>query len=1135
MSTTKNGRGDLSTAGDELTLKAGSNPTTVLAASTATRTLTLPDATDTLVGKATTDTLTNKTLTSPVMTTPQINDTSSDHQYVFAVSELSADRTITLPLLTGNDAPVFVEHALTGANRLQNKELDDASVVIVDPADTTRKGRIDVGAVTAGQTRVLAMADGNMTVGGNSNDNDIITKAGTQTLTNKTLTSPAINTPTGIVKGDVGLGNVDNTSDATKDAATATLTNKTLTSPVLANPIIHATSNSIDAAGATVVKLGGTNASAVEVGRTGQTTTIKGNLQVDGTTTVVNSTDLSVADSNITVNAGGNGATADANDAGLTVDISDGTDATLHYDSTSATKFKVGSVGSTDDIVGRTATQTLTNKTLTSPVVNTPTGIVKGDVGLGNVDNTSDATKDAATATLTNKTVGSTNTLTGATAASFTNTGTITLPTATDTLVGRATTDTLTNKTITAPTISSPAITNFIDLTEIATPATPAASHERIYTKSDGKLYKLNSSAVESEVGSGSGSGSGEINYITNGDFETGLTTGWATYDDGAVAAPVNGTAGSSSTLTLSANTTTPLRGSYDFKVAKSAADSQGEGFSYDFTLAVPDKSKKLKVQFDVVSTDANYTSGDVVVYVYDVTNSVLITPGSTSLPKMSGTHQITFDSTTSTSYRLIFHWAVTTATAVSLYFDSFVVGPGTVVTGAAVSDWVSFTPTFAGFSAGSSSMFYRRVGSQMQIRGGATSSGAVTTSMTLTIPAGLNIDTTVMATTDTVTQGSCYAYDISAGSPKFNGDMYYNGVTTSLSFATTGGPNTTGSPFSNWGASTPFTWVVSDRLSVDIQVPIAEWAGSGTVNLAQNNVEYASNSSTSDADDTTSFAYGPAGSAGVIGNTSLTTNRSKRVRFTTPIQKTDSLLLQYTADGTNWYEPGTGPNFAICSLTQQNTSRYGVYISGTVNATDVDVTFGQYRLTTGATYGSAGGSWADLGGYKWRLVKATAGQAVGFGLATSSQSGLYQAGQAPGIITGVAASTGNVGEVLEATSTSTVNFAASGTWDDSGTVSLTAGRWMINGIMNMGDGTATGITAHLGISTTSGNSATGLTLGQNYISFSPVSGANFSGAITPYVVNIAATTSYYLKRKATYSAGPPTTTGYRLTAIRIG
>lgn len=42
-------------------------------------------------------------------------------------------------------------------------------------------------------------------------------------------TSPALTTPTGIVKGDVGLGNVDNTSDATKNSATATLTNKRIT------------------------------------------------------------------------------------------------------------------------------------------------------------------------------------------------------------------------------------------------------------------------------------------------------------------------------------------------------------------------------------------------------------------------------------------------------------------------------------------------------------------------------------------------------------------------------------------------------------------------------------------------------------------------------------------------------------------------------------------------------------------------------------------------------------------------------------------------------------------------------------------------------------------------------------------
>lgn len=56
------------------------------------------------------------------------------------------------------------------------------------------------------------------------------------------------------------------------------------------------------------------------------------------------------------------------------------------------------------------------------------------------------------TDTLTNKT------LTAPVISTISNTGTITLPTSTDTLVGRATTDTLTNKTITTPTITRPII-----------------------------------------------------------------------------------------------------------------------------------------------------------------------------------------------------------------------------------------------------------------------------------------------------------------------------------------------------------------------------------------------------------------------------------------------------------------------------------------------------------------------------------------------------------------------------------------------------------------------------------------------------------------------------------------------------
>lgn len=95
---------------------------------------------DTFVFEAHTQTLTNKTLTSPtitsptitgtvaltgaVLTTPEINDSASDHQYIFASANLSADRTVSLPLLTGNDTFVFEAHTQT----LTNKTITSPSI-----------------------------------------------------------------------------------------------------------------------------------------------------------------------------------------------------------------------------------------------------------------------------------------------------------------------------------------------------------------------------------------------------------------------------------------------------------------------------------------------------------------------------------------------------------------------------------------------------------------------------------------------------------------------------------------------------------------------------------------------------------------------------------------------------------------------------------------------------------------------------------------------------------------------------------------------------------------------------------------------------------------------------------------------
>ena len=107
---------------------------------------------------------------------------------------------------------------------------------------------------------------------------------------------------------------------------------------------------------------------------------------------------------------------------GLTSSVS-GSTITLDIDNTVATL---------------TGTQTLTNKTLTTPIISS----ISNTGTLTLPTSTDTLVGRATTDTLTNKT------LTSPVISTISNSGTLTLPTSTDTLVGRATTDTLTNKTI---------------------------------------------------------------------------------------------------------------------------------------------------------------------------------------------------------------------------------------------------------------------------------------------------------------------------------------------------------------------------------------------------------------------------------------------------------------------------------------------------------------------------------------------------------------------------------------------------------------------------------------------------------------------------------------------------------------
>ena len=77
---------------------------------------------------------------------------------------------------------------------------------------------------SGGDWKLLANTKADLVLENVDNTSDATKNAAAVTLTNKTLTTPVINAPTGIVKADVGLANVDNTSDASKPVSTATQT-----------------------------------------------------------------------------------------------------------------------------------------------------------------------------------------------------------------------------------------------------------------------------------------------------------------------------------------------------------------------------------------------------------------------------------------------------------------------------------------------------------------------------------------------------------------------------------------------------------------------------------------------------------------------------------------------------------------------------------------------------------------------------------------------------------------------------------------------------------------------------------------------------------------------------------------------
>ena len=186
---------------------------TILAISdpSADRTITIPDASGTIVTTTATQTLTNKTLTSPTLTSAVLNTAVSGSAFL---DEDGMDSNSATKLASQQSIKAYVDAQITA----QDLDLTtDSGTIAIDLDSETL--------TVAGGTGIDTSASGNqITIATTSGT---VTTTATQTLTNKTLTSPTLNSPTITTLTATALALTDASivfEGATADAHETTLT-----------------------------------------------------------------------------------------------------------------------------------------------------------------------------------------------------------------------------------------------------------------------------------------------------------------------------------------------------------------------------------------------------------------------------------------------------------------------------------------------------------------------------------------------------------------------------------------------------------------------------------------------------------------------------------------------------------------------------------------------------------------------------------------------------------------------------------------------------------------------------------------------------------------------------------------------
>ena len=231
-----------------------------------------------------------------------------------------------------------VNHTIAGGNGIITSVSGDTLTVTLDITDSSLStlssvAQADMIAVadesaTDDVTKAVSFSDFEDTIFGNVSGDATVAAGGALTIANTAVQAAMLNND--IVSGldDIGAAIASTDEFIISDAGTIKRSDISRLTTFFQSALTFTTNTDVNVSKAnlTTVLASYTGDDTLNIGDAGDDTTvvIRGNLQVDGTTTTVNSTTLTVDDKIITAASGGANAAA-VGTAGIEIDTSDGT------------------------------------------------------------------------------------------------------------------------------------------------------------------------------------------------------------------------------------------------------------------------------------------------------------------------------------------------------------------------------------------------------------------------------------------------------------------------------------------------------------------------------------------------------------------------------------------------------------------------------------------------------------------------------------------------------------------------------------------------------------------------------------------------------------------------------------------